>query len=142
MAIRPKKIKPRVNPDERSSIKLSVELTYNPALTSPEQLCDQLSKALRLDLCFVNNTRVKGVAMITDFEVASPPKQTIIIEVLGGVLSTVHANPNTDVILVDWDDIAAGDTAGKIPTSSFGEISEETMAQIVRADLDILTQRR
>jgi len=58
----------------------------------------------------------------------------IIVEVRGGVVVGVYTDvPDARVVLVDWDNIEAGDRAGLYPADHLCEIPDETSAQIARA---------
>lgn len=58
--------------------------------------------------------------------------QKIVIEVRGGVLTTVYSeNDDLDITVVDWDNIEGGDKPiHSFPYSSFAEISSE-ISQII-----------
>lgn len=58
----------------------------------------------------------------------------IVVEVSGGVVVGVYTDvPNARVVLVDWDNIEAGDSAGAYPPGQLSELPEETAAEIARA---------
>lgn len=58
------------------------------------------------------------------------PANTVVIDVSGGVVQDVFTGMRLNIILVDWDNIEDGDTAGLIKTASLQKLSLDTQLQI------------
>jgi len=57
-----------------------------------------------------------------------------VIVVSGGVVQRVHAD-DVDVILVDFDNIEAGDNAGRFITHPVSELDESVRAELEKVDI-------
>lgn len=58
----------------------------------------------------------------------NPP--AILIEVRGGTVVAVYAEEGQKVLLLDWDEVEAGEPnyrAGEYPTSSWAELEDDTL---------------
>jgi hypothetical protein len=60
-------------------------------------------------------------------------KVRVVIEVLGGCVQAVYAGDFVEVVLVDWDNISAGDSACLLDLISESEMAEDTAAQVAAA---------
>ena len=57
----------------------------------------------------------------------------IVIEVLGGVVQAVYSDdPSQKAVLIDWDNVHAGDTVDAIQIAPLEQDSEATKQQILR----------
>ena len=57
----------------------------------------------------------------------------VVIEVFGGVVQAIYAPRFVEVVLVDWDNINAGDEAGVVGTYLESEMSDETRTHVEKA---------
>jgi hypothetical protein len=57
-----------------------------------------------------------------------PASKRIVIDINGGVLQAVFSDiPGLQILLVDWDNIRVGDTAGEVPYSGLSGMPEDTV---------------
>lgn len=63
--------------------------------------------------------------------------KTIVVEVFGGVVSDVYTpSPDTiKVIVLDWDNIKAGDEPGTIEAAKLADLDEDAVAAIKSAGI-------
>ena len=61
-------------------------------------------------------------------------RNACVIVVSGGVVQGVHAD-DVDVILVDVDNIEAGDNAGRFVTHPLSELDESVRAELKKAGI-------
>ena len=58
----------------------------------------------------------------------------IVVEARGGNVVAVYSNlSDASVVLVDWDNIQAGDTAGELPGVPLDVMPEDTRGEYARA---------
>lgn len=60
-------------------------------------------------------------------------RQQVVIDVSGGVVQAVFTDADVTVILVDWDNISAGDAGTVYPKSALSEMPESTSDQVTLA---------
>jgi hypothetical protein len=58
----------------------------------------------------------------------------VVIEVSGGVVQAVYAEDGTQVILVDWDNIKAGDRGGVFRTDRPTTMSDHLLREVEGAE--------
>ena len=68
-------------------------------------------------------------------------KPTVVIEVSGGVVQAVYTDAEVDVVLVDWDNIREGDSAGGHPTHRMADMPDETAAACAARNGDLNKRR-
>jgi len=64
---------------------------------------------------------------------AEPAPPSILIEVRGGTVVAVYAHEAQKVLLLDWDEVEAGEPdyrAGEYPTSSWAELPDDTATNL------------
>jgi hypothetical protein len=60
-------------------------------------------------------------------------KVRVVVEVRGGNVEAVYAGDFVEVVMVDWDNISAGDSACLVDPTPESEMAEDTAAQVAAA---------
>lgn len=68
-------------------------------------------------------------------------KVRVVIEVRGGNVQAVYAGDFVEVVVVDWDNIKQGDTAGVLDPTPEPAMSDETVAQVAIARGEVASEQ-